>query len=129
MINQETYSASCHCGSVRFRFKGQEITRGCRCNCSICARKGIVMSAGYFPPEDVEPIEGMAYLTLYQFGDKDVNHYFCRMCGVSPFNTIAAVPPTYEGPARPGYYRINLGCVQGLDVFALNIDLIDGRSF
>jgi len=128
MRNKRTYQASCHCGSVRFRFRSDEITKGCRCNCSICVRKGTVTSAAYLPPEDLEQIEGMSSLALYQFGDKDVNHHFCRTCGICPFVTVAAVPPTYVGAAKPGYYRINLGCVEGLDVYALDIEIIDGRS-
>ena len=83
------YSASCHCGSVRFNREN---------------------------------------LSVYQFGDRDVNHRFCRTCGISPFNTVASVPPTYEGPAQPGDYRVNRGCVQDLDVLSLDVDVIDGRS-
>src|ERR1700739_2465043 len=128
MSNKRTYQASCHCGSVRFRFRSGEITKGCRCNCSICVRKGTVTSAAYLPPEDLEQIEGMSSLALYQFGEKDMNHHFCRTCGICPFVTVAAVPPTYVGAAKPGYYRINLGCVEGLDVYALDIEIIDGRS-
>lgn len=70
----------------------------------------------------------MSSLALYQFGDKDVNHYFCRTCGVCPFITVASVPPDYVGPARPGYYRTNLGCVENIDVYGLEIEVIDGRS-
>jgi hypothetical protein len=122
------YSASCHCGSIRFTFKSEEIKSGCRCNCSICIRKGVVMSSAYFRPADVA-VEGSEHLALYQFGDKDVNHHFCRTCGIAPFNTVASVPPDYDGPAKPGDYRVNLGCVHDLDVLALEIDVIDGRSF
>ena len=126
--NVRTYHASCHCGSVRLQFKSEEITRGLRCNCSICTRKGIVMSPAYYRPEDVL-LEGESFLTRYQFGDRDVNHYFCRTCGICTFNQVAKIPPDYRGPAKPGYYRVNLGCVQELDVFALDIEIIDGRSF
>jgi hypothetical protein len=126
--NVSIYHASCHCGSVRFQFESEEITSGRRCNCSICIRKGIVMSPGYYPPEAVQ-LEGESFLTVYQFGDKCVNHAFCRTCGISPFSTVASVPPDYTGRAKPGYYRVNLGCVQELDVFALDIEIIDGRSF
>jgi hypothetical protein len=91
-------------------------------------RKGIVTSAAYLPPDDLDQIEGMSSLILYQFADKDVNHYFCRTCGICPFVTVAAVAPAYGGTAKPGYYRINLGCVEGLDVYALEIVIIDGRS-
>jgi hypothetical protein len=38
------------------------------------------------------------------------------------------VPPGYEGPAKVGDYRVNLGCVHDLDALALPIEVIDGRS-
>ena len=86
------------------------------------------MSSNYFRASEIE-VEGAENLGKYQFGDKDVNHLFCRTCGIFPFNTIASVPADYGGPARPGDYRLNLGCVEGLDVSALDIELVDGRSF
>jgi hypothetical protein len=129
MTDVRSYSASCHCGRVLFRFKSKVITTGSRCNCSICIRKGAVWSSGYFAPEELEIARGPASLSLYQFGDKDVNHYFCSSCGVSPFTVIESVPANYAGPAKPGCYRVNLGCVQGLEVLSLDIDVIDGRSY
>ena len=77
------------------------------------------MSARY-PPEAFEPIEGKESLALYLWGDRDVNHWFCRTCGIHPFSD-----PT----AKPGHYRVNLGCLEDFDPLALEIDLIDGRSF
>jgi hypothetical protein len=127
MTAPKAYRASCHCGAVRFTFACAPITSGRRCNCSICIRKGAVMSADYLRPSDVE-VEGEERLAVYQFGDKDVKHFFCRTCGVFPFNTVASVPADYRGPARPGDYRINLGCVEGLDVLALEIGIIDGQA-
>jgi hypothetical protein len=124
-----TYSASCHCGAVRFRFESEEITTGCRCNCSICVRRGAVMSARYYAPVAFELVTGAESLAVYQFGDRDVRHCFCKTCGVHPFHEVAAVPPAYEGPAKVGDRRVNLGCVDGLDVLGLEIDVIDGRSF
>ncbi len=93
----------------------------------MCIRKGIVMSSSYFRPSDVE-VEGSENLTQYQFGDKDVGHFFCRTCGIAPFHKVASVPADYAGPARPGDYRVNLGSVDELDVLSLDIDVIDGRS-
>src|SRR5262245_15096184 len=123
----QTYSGSCHCGAVRFRFKSAEITSGCRCNCSICIRKGIVMSE--YIPADAFDLEGKEFLATYQFGDKDVYHYFCKTCGISPFNGVASLPATYEGRAKVGDRRVNLGCIDGLDPLALKVAIIDGRSF
>jgi hypothetical protein len=124
----KTYSGSCHCGAVRFRFRSDEITAGCRCNCSICIRRGMVMSAEYIPPKDFE-LDGEQALAIYQFGDKAVYHYFCKTCGISPFNGVASLPATYQGRARIGDRRVNLGCVDSLDPLALKIEIIDGRSF
>ena len=127
MKTPRIYSASCHCGAVRFRFTCEEITSGRRCNCSICIRKGAVMSSNYFRALDIE-VEGSEHLARYQFGDRDMNHLFCRTCGISPFSTVASVPADYDGPARPGDYRINLGCVHDVDVLALDIEVINGKA-
>jgi hypothetical protein len=73
-------------------------------------------------------VEGPEHLERYQFSAKDVNHFFCRTCGIFPFSTVASVPPDYQGSARPGDYRINLGCVHDLDVLSLAIELINGKA-
>jgi hypothetical protein len=124
-----SYEASCHCGAVQFRFRSAPIVAGRRCNCSICVRKGIVMSVAYYPPDAFDELVGLDATGDYRFGDRDVSHRFCRTCGVHPFNVVASVPPSYDGPAKPGDFRINLGCVHGLDVLSLPIEIIDGRSF
>lgn len=124
----KTYRGSCHCGAVRFTFKSNEITSGCRCNCSICIRKGIVVSSEYIPSEAFE-VDGEQSLAVYQFGDKAMRHYFCKTCGICPFSRVANLPDGYEGRAKIGDRRVNLGCIDGLDSLALEITVIDGRSF
>jgi hypothetical protein len=128
MIETRLYQASCHCGAVRFSFRSEELTSGRRCNCSICVRKGVVLSTRYYRPDELESLEGESALVRYSFGDRDVSHCFCRTCGIHPFTVVASVPAGYAGPARPGDYRINLGCVQELDVLAIPIEVLDGRS-
>ena len=115
-----TYEGRCHCGAVRFRFRAEEITRGIRCNCSYCIRKGAVMSVSYVPPEDIERLEGLDALSVYRWGDLTVNNYFCQTCGIYTFNEVIR---------EPGRYRLNLGCVEGVDPLALEIRLVDGRAF
>jgi hypothetical protein len=87
------------------------------------------MSASYYSPGEVELVGGAESLAVYMFGDCHVSHCFCKTCGISPFNVIASVPADYDGPARAGDYRINLGCVDGLDLAALEVTVIDGKSF
>jgi hypothetical protein len=114
-----TYEGRCHCGSVRFRLTSEAITAGCRCNCSICIRKGAVMSTRYFAPSEFELLDGGDALAFYRWGDQMVNHCFCRHCGVYPF---------HDATTQPGHYRVNLGCIDGLDPLTLEISLLDGRS-
>jgi hypothetical protein len=110
---------SCHCGDVRFSFDSEPITKGIRCNCSICVRKGALMSTELVPPErfTIEARDGA--LGCYQFGHKVAKHYFCKHCGIYTFHTTRRVP---------GHFRVNLGCVEGVDPFALPADFFDGKS-
>jgi hypothetical protein len=110
----------CHCGAFDFELASEPITTGVRCNCSICVRRGVVMSAVYFPPEAFAQLSGAASLTCYQWGDHDMRSYFCATCGVFAFA---------EATAKPGHRRLNLGCIEGVDPLALSITLIDGQSY
>ncbi|MCU7922246.1 MAG: GFA family protein [Candidatus Thiodiazotropha sp. (ex Dulcina madagascariensis)] len=112
------YRGSCHCGAVRFSFEGDEIDSGIRCNCSICSRKGAMMTPQAIPPAQftIEAEEGA--LGLYQFGAKTAKHYFCKHCGIYPFHETARMP---------GYFRANLGCIEGIDPFSLDAEVFDGK--
>lgn len=114
-----TYEGRCHCGAVKFRIEADAITAGIRCNCSLCSRRGATMSVPYFPPSAIV-VEGMDALTLYVWGDRMVNAYFCATCGVYPFHEVIE---------KPGHLRVNLGCIDGIDAYALPVTMIDGRSF
>lgn len=113
------YNGSCHCGSISFSFEHEEIKTGLRCNCSICRRKGAVMSPFTLSPEELEiKIENDA-LGLYQFGSKIAEHYFCKTCGIYPFHVTIR---------KPGHYRVNLGCIDAIDTNTLVVDIFDGKS-
>jgi hypothetical protein len=115
-----TYRGRCHCGALRYVLRSDEITAGIRCNCSYCSRKGAVMSLQYYPPADFEELQGLDRLAVYRWGDGLVNNYFCKTCGIYPFHDISG---------KPGHYRVNLGCIDGLDPLALRIELVDGKSY
>ena len=72
---------TCHCGGVEAEVKlpenGFEMLS--RCNCSICKRKGYVMTP--INPENIKIIKGKDILTLYQYHTKVAEHYFCSKCG------------------------------------------------
>ena len=113
------YHGGCHCGAVRFSFEHPEITRGLRCNCSMCARKGAVMSPEPIPESLLKIQAADGTLGLYQFGARTAKHIFCRTCGIYPF---------HETARKPGHYRVNLGCVEDVDALALEADIFDGRN-
>ncbi|MET0104486.1 MAG: GFA family protein [Sedimenticola sp.] len=112
------YKGSCHCGAVKFSYTGEAIEKGLRCNCSICSRKGAMMSSEVIPLEKLKIDAEESALGLYQFGAKTAKHHFCRQCGIYTFHETARFP---------GHYRVNLGCIEGIDPLALEADLFDGK--
>ncbi|WP_455203679.1 GFA family protein [Kaarinaea lacus] len=112
------YQGSCHCGAIRFSYEGEAITKGLRCNCSICARKGAMMSPEPIASEQLKIETEDDALGLYQFGMKTAKHYFCKKCGIYTF---------HETARRPGHFRVNLGCLEGVDIFSLDADVFDGK--
>jgi hypothetical protein len=115
----QTYSGSCHCGAIRFAFQSEPITEGLQCNCSFCSRRQAVMLPFTLSPEELKrEIDGDA-LGCYQFGNKVAKHHFCKICGIYPF---------HETMRKPGHFRVNLGCVDGLDAYSLPRTVFNGRE-
>lgn len=114
------YQARCHCSRVRFSFRCPEIKTGKRCNCSLCLRRGAVLSSTYIPAADFTPHDNLGDLSVYLWNEKALNNFFCRHCGI--FTYIG------DGENNKDGYRANLGCVEGIDPLALEITIIDGKS-
>jgi hypothetical protein len=113
----QSYKASCHCGAVHFSFEAEPITKGIRCNCSFCAKRGTMIQLVPGEKFQIDAQEGA--LNFYQFGGKQAKHFFCKTCGISTFS---------ETSRRPGQYIVNLGCVDGVDTFALEATVFDGKN-
>jgi hypothetical protein len=113
-----TYRGSCHCGAVTFSFQCEEITKGERCDCSICARKGGPLTEDTIPRDRIDVTAKPGILGTYQFGTKVAKHHFCRVCGIHTF---------VESRYAPGEYRVNLGCVDELDAARLPYEIHEGR--
>jgi len=113
------YSGSCHCGAIRFSYEGEEITAGLRCTCSICSRKGTMMSTEAIPLEALKVEASPEDLGLYQFDSGIAKHYFCRRCGIYTHNEMLR---------KPGHCRVNLGCIDDLDTSAFEVTVFDGKN-
>jgi hypothetical protein len=117
----KTYQGSCHCGNVKFSFEHDgEIESGLRCNCSICIRKGAVMTPFLISPEELKiTLKKEDSLGLYEFDTKVAHHFFCKICGIYTFNQTARFVDQY---------RVNLGCIEGVDSLALEVDVFNGKD-
>ena len=60
-------------------------------------------------------------LSDYQFGKKRNHHVFCRTCGVRSFSRAT-------GPDGKNVFAFNVRCLEGVDLAALTIKPVDGKS-
>ncbi|MGU7812867.1 GFA family protein [Burkholderia sp. AW49-1] len=111
------FNGSCHCGAVKFEVR-TALAPAARCNCSLCRRRGALMSP-MFAAADLKIVEGEGALTLYRFNTHTARHYFCSRCGVYPF---------HQTRKDPACWRVNLGCLDGVDPYALDAAVADGAS-
>ncbi|WP_156473553.1 GFA family protein [Neptuniibacter pectenicola] len=113
------YQGRCHCGSIKFSFVAPAIKNGLRCNCSICIKKGAMIGDFIVAPEEMKIEVAENALATYQFATHVGKHHFCKRCGIYPF---------HQTLRKPGHYRVNLGCVEGVDTLSLPHKLIDGAA-
>jgi hypothetical protein len=117
----ETHEGSCHCGRVRFRIRADLDAIGAigECNCSICAKKGILHLT--VPPDRFELLSGKEELTTYRFNTGTAQHTFCRHCGIHAF---------YVPRSDPDKISVNARCLDDVDVAALKPSrFFDGRHW
>jgi hypothetical protein len=114
----KTYEGSCHCGDVRFKVT-TDLARVIRCNCSICLKKGHLLT--FVSPEQFELISGEGKTTDYQFNKQIIHHLFCSRCGVGSYGWGT-------GPDGKKMYSINVRCLDGVDLASLSITDFDGKS-
>ena len=108
----------CHCGIVEAEINIEKIVKVLRCNCSICKRKGAIMSM--VKNENFRIVKGKEMLSVYKFHTKVANHYFCKNCGVY----------THHNPrSNPSMTGFNLGCIDDINIYELkNIPINDGHN-
>ena len=110
------YTGSCHCGDVEFSVN-TTLDSGRRCNCSICKRKNAIMLAG--DEGSFQLLKGADKLSTYRFGTHIAEHYFCSTCGIY----------THHKPrSNPKIFRVNAGCLEGVDSLTLAAEFFDGKN-
>lgn len=113
------YTGSCHCGKVKYEAE-LEPGPAIECNCSICSRKGYLL--WFTPRNKLQIVSGEDHLSTYTFGPHIIKHQFCSNCGCAVFG-IGKTPGTDSEMAA-----INVRCLQGVDLDAVERKPFDGRS-
>ena len=110
------YSASCHCGNVKLLLETDlKIVK--QCNCSICKRKNAKMNI--LPKDAIISISGEENLSTYQFGTNIAKHYFCKNCGIYTH---------HQRKSDPNGIGVNIGCIDDIDSFQYDADVLDMKS-
>lgn len=109
---------SCHCGAIVATAAVETPAEAIECNCSICRRKGTILSAMSRDDLTVEAAPGA--LATYRFNKHVIQHHHCNTCGCTVFA---------EGEVNGGRMAmINLRCAEDLDLSALRIIPFDGAA-
>jgi len=116
MTGMRTMRGGCHCGAVRYEAEADP-AGAVECNCSYCAKKGFVLA--FTGAENFRLLAGEAKLVEYRFNRHVIAHRFCRDCGTQPFSFGT-------GPDGKPMAAINLRCVDGIDLDALQPKKFDG---
>ena len=110
------YKVSCHCGSVQLNVE-TDLSIIKQCNCSMCKRKNAKMNI--LPKEAIISISGEENLSVYQFGTNLAKHYFCRNCGIYTH---------HQRKSDPNGIGVNIGCIDDIDSFQYDADVLDMKS-
>ena len=112
------YTGSCHCGAVKYKVE-MDLGKVLACNCSMCGKSGTLLA---FVPVDKFTLEsGEDALTEYTFNKHVILHNFCKTCGIKSF-------ARGKKPDGTPMVAINVRCLDGVDVFALDVQQFDGKS-
>ena len=112
------YHGGCHCGRIAFDVEG-EIEQVMQCNCSICSKRGYLLS--FAPRDQLRLGTPEADLATYTFNKHRIKHHFCPNCGCAPFCSGT----DNKGAATAA---VNVRCIEGVNLGTLKVVPYDGRS-
>ncbi|MCL1092143.1 GFA family protein [Shewanella kaireitica] len=114
---KQTHIASCHCGAVQLALNlPQGLTDLRRCDCSMCRRRGTIVTSAEL--DGLKVISGNDKLSLYQFNTFTAKHYFCSVCGIYTH---------HQRRSNPNQFGVNVACIDGVNPYKLtNVAMPDG---
>ncbi len=119
MSDRTPMRVTCHCGANELRvFLAAGLEDARRCDCSFCRRRGAMNVS--VREADLQVIKGDA-LTLYQFGPRGAEHYFCKVCGCYTHHRRSSDNTDFG---------VNVGCLEGVNPADIDpVPWLDGVSY
>ena len=112
-----TFKGSCHCGKMAYEVDA-ELQPATACNCSICSSRGYLL--WFLPAEKLKLGSPLEDMSSYTFNTHKIRHYFCPSCGSATFGMAE-----HKGALMAA---VNVRCLAGVDLTALEVKHFDGRS-
>lgn len=119
----KTYLGSCHCGAVRYEADIDFSEGTNKCNCTFCTKArlwGTIVKPGAF-----RLVAGRSELLDYHKSGGAVHHYFCKHCGIRPFE---------EGNLEVlggDFVTVNVACLDTIEpreLAQVRVTYMDGRA-
>lgn len=85
----------------------------------MCGRSGALLQ--FVPSSRFTLLSGEDALKDYGFASHTIHHVFCTTCGIKPFARGV-------GPDSQEMAAVNVRCLDGVDLDALTIQKVDGKS-
>ena len=96
---------TCHCGAVVLEVTLTDgLTTARRCDCSFCRRRGAIAVTAAL--HAVTVVQGADNLTLYQWGTRTAQHWFCKTCGIYTH---------HRRRSNPNEYGVNAAILAGVN--------------
>ncbi|MBA4161482.1 MAG: GFA family protein, partial [Novosphingobium sp.] len=108
----------CHCGAVRFAIEVETRPELLDCNCSICAKSGLLHLI--VPHDRFTLLQGQDSLTSYRFGSGAADHLFCKACGIKSF---------YQPRSHPEAWSVNFRCLDPGHGLEPTVRSFDGQNW
>ncbi len=115
----KTYTGGCHCQKVRYEVDIEKLTEAMACNCSICAKRGWLLT--FVPATSFRLLSGENEVTVYHFNKNAIDHIFCKTCGTASYGSGS-------DEAGNKMYAINVRCLDDVDLDLLQINKFDGKN-
>ena len=96
---------SCHCGAVELEVTLSDgFATARRCDCSFCRRRGAIAVSAQL--DGLQVVKGADNLTLYQWGSRTAQHFFCKTCGIYTH---------HRRRSNPNEYGVNVAILDGVN--------------